>query len=177
MSLPTPAPAPDDHYRSPGPLGFADQVVEDIVTLRDDARLPAVLGALFDQLDPSDLAPGAPAWRMLCDYLTQEGQHGYAARHLAARGIEHRCPSWCISEHDRFQLKLPGNRTLHSAWLWTDPESAASVTVSAETREEDGSLSRLEVDVLNSEALTGHQAARLAEAVARAADVYERLAG
>lgn len=177
MSLPTPAPAPDDHHRLPGPLGFADQVVEDIVTLRDDDQLPAVLGALFDELDPSDLAPGAPAWRMLCDYLTQADQHGYAARHLAARGIEHRCPPWCIAEHDRYQLKLPGNRTLHKAWVWIDPESAAAVTVSAETREEDGALAQPEVDVLNCEALTGPQARRLAAAISEAADVYERLAG
>jgi len=177
MSLPMPAPAPDDHFRSPGPLGFADQVVEDIVTLRDDNRLPTVLGALLDELDPTDLAPGAPAWRMLCDYLTQEGQHGYAARHLAARGIEHRCPPWCICDHDRFQLKLPGNRSLHKAWVWVDPESAAAVTVSAETREEDGVLSQLEVDVLNCEALTGPQARRLATAIEDAVEVYERLTG
>lgn len=175
MSLPTPVPAPDDQYRSPGPLGFADQVIEDIVTLRDDEQLPAVLAAFVDELDPADLSPGSPAWRGLCDYLTRAGLHGHAARHLAQRGIEHRCPPWCISDHDRFQLKLPGNPTLHRAWAWIDPESAAAVTVSAETREEDGQLSRPEVDVLNCEALTGAQARRLADAVTQAVQVYQRL--
>lgn len=176
MSLPTPVPAPDDQYRAPGPLGFADQVIEDIVTLRDDNRLPAVLAAFLDELEPADLETGSPTWRGLCDYLTQEGLHGHAARHLAQRGIEHRCPDWCISDHDRYQLKLPGNRTLHRAWLWTDPDSAATVTVSAETREEDGRLSRPEVDVLNCEALSGPQASRLADAIQEAAQVFRRLA-
>lgn len=175
MSVPTPAPAPDDQYRAPGPLGFADHVIEDIVTLRDDGRLPAVLAALFDELEQLDCEPGAPAWRMLCDYLTSADLHGYAARHLAARGIEHRCPAWCVTDHDRFQLKLPGNRILHDAWIWTDPDSAATVTVSAETREEDGALSRLEIDVLNCEALTGPQASRLGEAIKSAVGVYRRL--
>lgn len=60
--------------------------------------------------------------------------------------------------------------------MWVDPEWAAAVTVSAETREEDGVLF-LEVDVLNCEALTGPQARRLATAIGDAVEVYERLTG
>lgn len=172
MTVPAPIPVPDDQYQEPGPLGFADQVIEDVVTLRDDGHLPSVLGTLIDQRDSS---PGTLAWQMLCAYLTSQNLHGYAAQHLAERGIEHRCPSWCISDHDRFQIKLPGNRILHDAWLWTDPDSAATVTVTAETREEDGVLSWLEIDVLNCEALNGEHARRLAEAIVSATEVYDRL--